>query len=140
MPKITLNRYRSENLPFKPRARMLLLLGDQLIRDPGIAVFELAKNAYDADSPYARITMSNISDQQSGSIVIEDAGTGMDYETVTNVWLEPGTDYRGMQRGAGVRTERYKRLPQEKKALADLLPINSGIMSRSSPANRVTLR
>jgi signal transduction histidine kinase len=96
---------------------MLLLLGDQLIRDPGIAVFELAKNAYDADSPYARITMSNISDQQSGSIVIEDAGTGMDYETVTNVWLEPGTDYRGMQRGAGVRTERYKRLPLGEKGV-----------------------
>jgi hypothetical protein len=41
--------YKTDNLPFKPRARMLLLLGDQLIRDAGIAVFELVKNAYDAE-------------------------------------------------------------------------------------------
>jgi len=36
---------------FRPRARLLQLLGDQLIRDPRIGVFELVKNAYDADSP-----------------------------------------------------------------------------------------
>jgi signal transduction histidine kinase len=96
---------------------MLLLLGDQLIRDPGIAVFELVKNAYDADSPFSRITMSKITDQESGTILIEDAGTGMDYETVTTVWLEPGTDYRRMQRGAGERTERYKRLPLGEKGV-----------------------
>ncbi len=30
---------------FRPRARLMLLLGDQLIRDTGLAVFELVKNA-----------------------------------------------------------------------------------------------
>lgn len=35
----------------KPRARLLELLGDQLIRHHRIALFELVKNAYDADSP-----------------------------------------------------------------------------------------
>jgi len=33
-----------------PRGRLMLLLDDQLIRDAGIAVFELLKNAYDADA------------------------------------------------------------------------------------------
>jgi len=96
---------------------MLLLLGDQLIRDPGIAVFELVKNAYDADSPDARVTMSRIIDKDSGKIVVEDSGTGMDYETVTNDWLEPGTDYRALQRKAGERTQKYGRLPMGEKGV-----------------------
>jgi len=37
-------------LPFKPRARLLLELGNQLIKDEGIALFELVKNSYDADA------------------------------------------------------------------------------------------
>ncbi len=96
---------------------MLLLLGDQLIRDPGIAVFELVKNAYDADSSDARVTMSRIMDKNRGKIVIEDSGTGMDYETVTNDWLEPGTDYRALQRKAGERTQKYGRLPMGEKGV-----------------------
>ncbi len=115
--KRAIKKHRSDNLPFKPRARMLLLLGDQLIRDPGIAVFELVKNAYDADSPDAKVTMSRIIDKDKGKIVIEDSGTGMDYETVTNDWLEPGTDYRALQRKAGERTQKYGRLPMGEKGV-----------------------
>ncbi len=70
--------YRQESAHFKPRARMLLLLGDQLIRDPGIAVFELVKNAFDADSPSATVAMSDITNPDAGAIVVEDSGPGMD--------------------------------------------------------------
>jgi DNA mismatch repair ATPase MutL len=35
---------------FRPRARVLQLLGDELIGSPRLAVFELVKNAYDADA------------------------------------------------------------------------------------------
>lgn len=96
---------------------MLLLLGDQLIRDPGIAVFELVKNAYDADSPDATVTMSNIMDEKLGEIIIQDSGTGMDYDTVTGVWMEPGTDYRARQRQLGERTPKYHRLPLGEKGV-----------------------
>ena len=34
--------------PFRPRARMLQLLGNELIASDRLAVFELVKNAYDA--------------------------------------------------------------------------------------------
>lgn len=108
---------KTTKLPFKPRARLLLLLGDQLIRDAGIAVFELVKNAYDADSPDVTVTMSHVDDRKRGSIVIEDNGSGMDHETVTNVWLEPGTDYRGEQRRRGKRTRTYGRLPLGEKGV-----------------------
>jgi signal transduction histidine kinase len=114
---MTVTKYRSKNLPFKPKARMLLLLGDHLIRDPGIAVFELVKNAYDADSPYAKVTMSHLISTHYGSIVVEDSGTGMDFETVTTVWLEPGTDFRDKQRRLGYRTEKYWRLPLGEKGV-----------------------
>jgi len=36
--------------PFRPRARVLQLLGDELIGSPRLAVFGLVKNAYDADA------------------------------------------------------------------------------------------
>ncbi len=96
---------------------MLLLLGDQLIRDPGIAVFELVKNAYDADSPDATVTMSEVWSTERGRIIVEDSGTGMDWETVTGVWLEPGTDYRAQQRESGERTQKFHRLPIGEKGI-----------------------
>ena len=34
------------SLQFRPRARILQLLGDELIGSPRLAVFELVKNAY----------------------------------------------------------------------------------------------
>jgi len=112
-----MSQYRSDKLPFKPRARMLLLLGDQLIRDSGIAVFELVKNAYDADASEATVIMRNVIDPRRGEIIVEDDGSGMDWKTVTDVWLEPGTDYRSRQREAGERTPKFHRLPLGEKGV-----------------------
>ena len=42
-------------LPFRPKARLLQLIGDQLIGSPRLAVFELVKNAYDADATTLRL-------------------------------------------------------------------------------------
>jgi len=78
--------------PFKPRARMLLQLGEQLIRNESIAIAELVKNAYDADASYVSITMNNIDQKETGEITIQDDGWGMNLNTILNVWLEPGND------------------------------------------------
>jgi len=102
---------------FKPRARLLLLLGDQLIRDPGVAVFELVKNAFDADSPNATVTMSRMENTSRGQIVVEDRGSGMDTDTVSGVWLEPGTDYRIKEKQTGQPTPKYKRVPIGEKGV-----------------------
>ncbi len=80
--------------PFRPRARMLVQLGDQLIKNESIALVELVKNAYDADASYVSISMENIHDQEKGCILIQDDGWGMDKETVMGVWLEPGSDFK----------------------------------------------
>lgn len=112
-----MNKTQTRRTSFRPKARLLLLLGDQLIRDPGIAVFELVKNAYDADSPNARIVMEHLDNPEEGRIVVEDSGTGMDSNTITSVWLEPGTDYRKRQKEIGERTPIYHRLPLGEKGV-----------------------
>lgn len=108
--------YRSDTRAFKPRARLLLLLGDQLIRDPMIAVFELVKNAYDAYSPDVNVIMTSIDNPDVAEIVVEDRGSGMSYDTVTGVWLEPGTDFRVQQRRAQKGTL-TRRLPLGEKGV-----------------------
>lgn len=96
---------------------MLLLLGDQLIRDAGLAVFELVKNAYDADASTCDIILENIDNPKKSTITVQDNGSGMDYNTVVGVWLEPGTDYRGEQRLKQNRSPKYKRLPLGEKGV-----------------------
>jgi signal transduction histidine kinase len=108
---------KARSVSFRPRARLLLLLGDQLIRDPGVAVFELVKNAFDADSPSATVTMSRVDDPTRGQVVVEDAGVGMDADTVSSVWLEPGTDYRLNQKDKGDPSPKFKRVPIGEKGV-----------------------
>ena len=76
---------------FKPRARLLLQLGDQLIKNESIALLELIKNSYDADATdvYVHLDLSG-----EGEIIIEDNGCGMDSNIIKNVWMEPGSDYK----------------------------------------------
>jgi signal transduction histidine kinase len=107
----------NQQAAFRPRARLMLLLGDQLIRDSGLAVFELVKNAYDADATRCDVTLENISSEQGGRIVVEDDGVGMSANVVKLVWLEPGTDNRKEQRTQKIRTKSFRRLPIGEKGV-----------------------
>jgi anti-sigma regulatory factor (Ser/Thr protein kinase) len=82
----------SEVLSFQPRARLLLQLGDQLIRSETIALTELVKNAYDADASYCKVQMNDVDDKEKGKIIIEDDGWGMNLDVIKNTWFEPGSD------------------------------------------------
>ena len=44
--------------PFRPRARWLQLSGDELIGKARLAIFELVKNAYDADANRVVVRLS----------------------------------------------------------------------------------
>ena len=103
------------NLPFRPRARLLQLLGDQLIGTPRLAVFELVKNAYDADAEKVTVTLNDI-DTPNASIVVEDDGDGMTLEIIRDIWLVPAHDHRDLQRRALQRTRR-NRLPLGEKGV-----------------------
>ena len=85
-----MTRHKTGSFSFKPRAKLLKLLGEQLIRDPNIALFELVKNAYDADASTVEVQLHNPSDRDNGTIAVLDDGSGMTIDTVVNVWLQPG--------------------------------------------------
>jgi nitrogen-specific signal transduction histidine kinase len=75
---------------FKPRARIIKIIGQELISNDIIALVELIKNAYDADSTNIDVSLNNLL-SNSGEIIIEDNGNGMSFEKIINVWLEPAT-------------------------------------------------
>ena len=79
---------------FKPKARLLVQLGEQLIKNEGIALLELIKNSYDADAKKVEISLFKLDSKEEGKIIVKDYGNGMDLDLVENVWLEPGTDYK----------------------------------------------
>ncbi len=85
---------QDQSKKFRPRARLLLQLGDQLIRSENIAVIELVKNAYDADAPSCSVLCRDIDDPELGEIIIQDDGIGMTPDIIKNVWLEPGADFK----------------------------------------------
>ena len=103
------------NLNFRPRARLLQLLGDELIGSPRLAVFELVKNAYDADANLAQVVIRNI-DDLAAKITVSDDGVGMTLDTIRDIWLVPAHDHRERQRIAGQRTKK-NRLPLGEKGL-----------------------
>jgi signal transduction histidine kinase len=91
---------------FKAKSHILSLLGDELIGSDNLAIFELVKNAYDADAEKVTITLNNLN-TPSQSIIIEDDGSGMTLGTLKNVWLEIGTDFkRGIKRSLSPRFNR----------------------------------
>lgn len=87
------------SLPFKPYARLMNILGDQLITDKIVAVIEILKNSYDADSLFAEVRFGNMSNigfndfpkEEQAYIEIRDYGCGMTLQTIKNVWLRPAT-------------------------------------------------
>jgi signal transduction histidine kinase len=117
LPRPTrLRRKRRISQAFKPRARLLQLLGDQLIGSSKLAVFELVKNAYDADSSEVTITLGDLGTADPW-IRVEDDGQGMSLETIRDVWLVPGDDHREKDRNKDRRSPRYHRLPLGEKGV-----------------------
>jgi signal transduction histidine kinase len=102
---------------FKPRARLLLQLGDQLIKNESIALVELVKNSYDADANKVEIYMEHVDSAEEGVIIIEDDGYGMDLNTVENVWMEPGSDFKAEKFKNRETSPNFKRLPIGEKGI-----------------------
>ncbi|MER9000632.1 ATP-binding protein [Mesorhizobium sp. M0051] len=102
--------------PFRARARILALLGDQLIGTDQLAIFELVKNAYDADAGSVTVTLAGV-DGDDPTIDVIDTGDGMDMETITSIWLEPASDHREIQRLEKRRTKLFNRLPLGEKGV-----------------------
>lgn len=88
-------------LPMRPYARLLTMLGDQLISSGRIALVELVKNSYDADAPWVRVMFKGIADRTNQSIVIEDSGLGMSEDVITQQWLNPASPSKWLKKTQG---------------------------------------
>ncbi|WP_368937884.1 ATP-binding protein [Morganella morganii] len=100
---------------FRPKARIMELLGEQLIKNHTLALFELIKNSYDADASYVKLSLNNINTEHA-SIEIEDDGLGMNLDTVINIWMEPAHGHKSVFRENGKRTGKG-RLPVGEKGV-----------------------
>lgn len=78
-------------LRFKPRARIIRAIGDQLISGPEAAVIELVKNAYDADASRVAIVFTPPLRVGEGRITVTDDGHGMRLSDILDKWMEPAT-------------------------------------------------
>lgn len=98
---------KSGDFIFKPRARIIKTIGEELISSDNVAIIELVKNSYDADSPIVDISFNGIVkekeegkkkkkyiDRNNASIVIYDEGKGMDFKTIESAWMEPATNFK----------------------------------------------
>jgi signal transduction histidine kinase len=103
---------------FKPRARLLQLLGEQLIGTPQLAIFELVKNGYDADADSVEVVITSPEDVENSAIVVTDInGIGMDEDIILNIWLEPGADHKKLEKESGIKTSKHGRLPLGEKGV-----------------------
>lgn len=105
-----------KNVVFKPKARLILQVGDRLIANEKIAVSEVIKNSYDADARSVIVEMNDINDADKGEIIILDDGIGMDLNILENVWMEPGTNYKEDILSKNQISE-FKRLPIGEKGI-----------------------
>lgn len=105
---------------FRVKPRLLRLLGDQLIRDATVAVFELVKNAYDADARLCSVVLEDLANPSRAHIEIEDNGSGMDEHILRDAWMVIATDFRAEQRTHDIRSLRFHRFPLGEKGLGRL--------------------
>lgn len=108
----------------RARSHVLRLLGDELIGDDGLAIFELVKNGYDADASEVKVVM-NVERAKSSSIVVSDNGCGMSLEDLQSRWLVLATDSK---RGKGNRrrSQKYNRLPLGEKGIGRIAAFKLG--------------
>ena len=111
-----------EKLQIRPYARLLTMLGDQLIKNERIALVELIKNSYDADADWVRVRFENFNEDMSAneesSIVIEDNGSGMTPEDIRRSWMNPATPQKYFKKEEGKRqTPGKNRIIQGEKGI-----------------------
>lgn len=108
----------SEKLRIRPYARLLTMLGDQLIKNELIALVELIKNAYDADASWVKVSFIDFAPDysltSSSKIIIEDDGCGMDADILRKHWLNPATPDKFKRKIANPKTNKGRILQGEK--------------------------
>ncbi|MFO0507928.1 MAG: sensor histidine kinase [bacterium] len=93
---------KKDSQPFEPYARLMNIIGDQLITNKIVGVIEVVKNCYDADAENVQVRFFNVQNRgkdylpenERPFIEIEDDGDGMSLDVIKNVWLRPATPHK----------------------------------------------
>jgi len=108
-----------ESLTIRPYARLLTMLGDQLIKNEIVALTELVKNSYDADAALCNVKFDGFDESygnaHNASITIEDDGYGMSYDIITKHFLNPATPIK--KKGKELRKSKKGRICQGEKGI-----------------------
>jgi len=108
----------TETLRFQPYARLLTMLGDQLIKNERVALIEIIKNAYDADASWAKVTFDsfgeNYKQTPASKIVIEDDGIGMTADILREHWVSPATPVKKLGKVLKDSTAKGRKIQGEK--------------------------
>ncbi len=96
-----------ERVTFVADARLISVLGEQLIGSEKVGILELVKNAYDAGASTCLVTLeaapdvapsvrtrSNYSELPGPIIEVVDDGSGMSHDDLVSGWLRPATARR----------------------------------------------
>ena len=89
-------------IPFQAEGRLLQELGLRLVAKPEVALVELIKNAYDADSPTCTVQLEN----SGKTLVVADEGHGMTIADFRTKWMRIATS----SKLAGETSPKYHRL------------------------------
>ena len=96
---------KREVLSFRPHARLLTMLGEQLIKNERIALVELVRNSYDADADRVNVRFEdfneNMTPNERSCIVVVDDGVGMPIQTLRNEWMNPATPTKHLAKKDG---------------------------------------
>lgn len=113
------NQSKNEKLKIRPYARLLTMLGDQLIKNELIALTELVKNSYDADADFCNVKFCNFDDDRKKTynsyILVDDNGYGMSYDVITKHFLNPATPIK--KQAKVLRQSRKGRICQGEKGI-----------------------
>jgi hypothetical protein len=108
----------NETLTIRPYARLITMLGDQLIKNELIALVELIKNSYDADASWVKVSFIDFAPDYSltatSKIIIEDDGCGMNADILKKHWLNPATPDKLRRKTVNAKTEKGRILQGEK--------------------------
>jgi hypothetical protein len=107
--------FKEGKIKFQAKARIISILGEQLIKDSSIGIIELVKNSYDADASKININLKSLNTEW-GVVEIQDNGLGMDLETLLSKWMTPASGHKEIQKLNNIRTKKG-RLPLGEKGV-----------------------
>jgi C4-dicarboxylate-specific signal transduction histidine kinase len=131
----------NKTFKIRPYARLLTMLGEQLIKNEQIALAELIKNAYDADADWVKISFVDFGAKmeilENSKIIIEDNGCGMTLDVIEKSWMNPATPNKKAKTGEEKRSPQKHRVIQGEKGIGRfaILKLGRNITITTRPQN-----